>query len=156
MGTITIKTIAVAGAPTKIEVTQAPGGKDGNLPVNRRASIAWRASSAGEVFRVYFFNLESPGNAFWPFEVTNNSGPDGYDAQNRPYLQVDNSAKPRQLKASAPQAIKYLIEAVYPAGVDPLDPVIIIRPAKSPNVALGVTCAVLGAIVGAAVCSMMS
>jgi hypothetical protein len=154
MGNITIRTTAI-GPTTRIDVDSSPDGKKGNLPVNRNASIAWRAAVAGEEFQVFFFDLEHPDVAIWPFKVGNGGHPpDGYagpGAQENPYLLVVNTAKPRKLKSSAPLAIKYDVVAMHTAGVDRLDPVIIIRPGLRSIVEAGLPWAVAGAAVGAAV-----
>lgn len=152
MGTITIRTTAISDTWRRICITQAPGGKDGNLPVNRNATIAWKASEDGESFRVFFFDLDSPDIPIWPFREGSGGHPqDGLDDQQRPYLLVNNQAKPRKLKSDAPIAIKYDVVAVNPANADTLDPVIIIRhnSLAREGVLLGVTCAVLGAAAGA-------
>jgi len=161
MGSITIQTVAVPVTARKNEVTQAPGGKNGNLPVSPNASIAWRAGVPGEVFQLFFYDLESPGTAFWPFIEVGPQGhpPDGYagpGTHENPYLLVGNPAKPRKLKGDAPDAIKYDVVAMNPIGVDRLDPVIIIRPNSlaRDSVLLGVTSAVLGAVAGAAVTAL--
>lgn len=162
MTSFTIKTVEAANMQRKIEVNQAPGGKHGNLTVKPRASIAWKASENGEVFKVYFFDLSSPDDEFWPFEVDTSNGqgaPDGYEGpgNTKPYLQVENAAKPRKLLSTAPLAIKYDVVAVTPAGAERLDPVIIIEPDLPSKAVFGVICAVLGAVVGAlAVWAMLS
>ena len=152
MGNIRIRTIT-SGPKTTIDVDSSPDGKNGNLPVNPKASIAWKADVAGEQFQVFFFDLEYPTVAIWPFKEGNGGHPpDGYagpGANENPYLLVENTAKPRKLKGSAPLAIKYDVVAVDMAGVDRLDPVIIIRPARSGSTAALLSWAAAGAAAGA-------
>lgn len=64
MGNVTIETIPNLRVPRRIDVRQSPKGRGGNLPVNPKASITWRASVPGEIFRVFFFDPDSPDTAF--------------------------------------------------------------------------------------------
>jgi hypothetical protein len=152
MGNIRIRTIT-SGPKTTIEADSSPDGKNGNLPVNPKASIAWKADVAGERFQVFFFDLEYPTVAIWPFKEGNGGHPpDGYagpGSQENPYLLVESTAKPRRLKSSAPVAIKYDVVAVHMAGVDRLDPVIIIRTGRNSPIAALLSWATVGAATGA-------
>lgn len=118
----------------------------GNTVVSPQASIGWQAQGS-DVFRVVFFDLD---NQAWIFPFDGND--DGvFGPDNAPSLEVTGAGETRTLKPGAPSNIKYEVYCTSESTADPLDPMIIIRkPAGiSENLALPVTCAVLGAIVGA-------
>jgi hypothetical protein len=145
MATITIKTVATSGAARKIVVTQPSGATDGTTVAHGNESFEWIASTTGEAFRLYFFDYEYPGAAIWPFDGSS----DGSDAKGR-YWSVPSPAKPRRLRRFASPAIKYDVVAMSPADVDPLDPMIIIRPTLRSKVLFGLAWAALGAVAGSA------
>lgn len=105
-------------------VDDAPAG--GNALVTGSTRITWRAEGEVAAFRVTFYDLES-GDAIWPFE----GKPDGADARG-PFLRVTRDGVTRSFLAKGPSEIKYDVEVDEPRDdVDPLDPVIIIRPARA-------------------------
>lgn len=118
----------------------------GNTVVSPQAAIQWEAQG-NKVFRVVFFDLDNQAWIF-PFEGNDDGvfGPD--DA---PSLEVAGAGATRTLKSGAPSNIKYEVYCTSESDAVPLDPMIIIRRSASisANLVLPVTCAVLGAIVGA-------
>ena len=124
-------------------------GDNGNTAEPKGASIDWKATSNDE-FRVVFQDFLTDD---WIFPFTgSDDGPWG--PNNAPSLLVTNNATTRTLVQSAPPTIKYGVHCTSVSGVDPLDPMIIIRPtlqyAKDVNwVPLAVVSAVIGAAAGA-------
>jgi hypothetical protein len=142
-------TIRLSVHSTRVRQVRARVKRDkdgGNTLVPPQASIEWKATGS-DVFRVVFFDLDNEAWIF-PFDGNDNGvfGPD-----NAPSLEVTGAGQTRTLKSVAPPNIKYEVYCTSESTADPLDPMIIIRkPAGiSANLVLPVTCAVLGAIVGA-------
>jgi hypothetical protein len=114
-------------------------------------TVAWKASGADE-FRVIFQDIDQD-KWIWPFDGSDD-GTHGSD--NAPSLKVTGAGTTKTLRAGVPSNIKYEVHCTSSASADPLDPMIIIRPSRvSDGVALAVTCAVLGAIVGSAATYML-
>ena len=133
--------------------------RDGNLDIPDGTKITWEATPGGQDKTVYtaaFRNLQSNVDA-WPFvETADGTGlaPPGYAGPLvLPYVRDGKSVSSVTLTTkSLGFPVKYTVAAGPPATIDPLDPMIIIRPqslASSVNVAFGVSCAVLGAVAGA-------
>lgn len=135
-----------------------PDHRDGNLDVPDGTKISWKASPGGPATPVYtatFRNLQNNAVA-WPFvENANGTGtaPAGYTGPLvLPFDLGGNKVSSVELTTkSLGVPVKYTVTAEPPANIDPLDPMIIIRPQSfaALNLALGATCAVLGAIAGA-------
>jgi len=142
-------TIRLSVRNTKVRQVRARVTRDkdgGNTVVSPQASIEWQAHGS-DVFRVVFFDLV---NQAWIFPFDGND--DGvFGPDNAPSLEITGAGETRTLKSDAPSNIKYEVYCTSESTADPLDPVIIIRKpaATSANLVLPVTCAVLGAIVGA-------
>jgi hypothetical protein len=136
----------------------SPDHRDGNLDVPDGTKISWEASPGGQDTTVYtatFRNLQNNAVA-WPFvEKADGTGtaPAGYTGPLvLPFVLGGKDVSSVELTTKSPGVpVKYTVTAGPPANIDPLDPMIIIRPQSlaSVNVAFGVTCAVLGAIAGA-------
>ena len=130
-----------------------PDQRKGNVDTIGGDKIVWEAQPDGDVslYTVHFFDLRD-GSATWPFvELEDGTGaaPDGYVGP--------LTLKPRDLVTLTTKSIdlpaKYEVSASRTDNrkVDDLDPMIIIRPAllAKDSALFGVTCAVLGAAVGA-------
>lgn len=135
-----------------------PDHRDGNLDVAAGTKITWQAASGGSDKTVYtaeFRDLQSNAKA-WPFnEMANGQGvaPPGYTGPLvLPYQDGGQEVASVSLTTRALGfPVKYLVTAEPKDKIDPLDPMIIIRPQSlaAVNVAFGVSCAVLGAVAGA-------
>jgi len=113
--------------PLQVTATVADAPSGGNALVTGSTRIAWRAEGEAAAFRVTFYDL-SNGKATWPFE----GKPDGSDARG-PFLRVTADGVTRSLLPEGPSEIKYDIAVDESRDdVDPLDPMIIIRPARAP------------------------
>lgn len=112
--------------PLQVTATVADALAGGNALVTGSTRIAWRAEGEVAAFRVTFYDLAS-GEAIWPFE----GKPDGSDARG-PFLRVTREGVTRSFLPDGPSEIKYDV-AVDEArdDVDPLDPMIVIRPARA-------------------------
>ena len=112
--------------PLQVTATVGEAGLGGNALVTGSTRIAWKAQGDFAVYRVTFFDL-SNGEAIWPFTAE----PDGRDSRG-PFLRVTRDGVTCELKSTGPSEIKYEV-AVDDArdDVDPLDPTIIIRPARA-------------------------
>jgi hypothetical protein len=112
--------------PLQVTATVADAPAGGNALVTGSTRITWRADGEVAAFRVTFYDL-SNGEAFWPFE----GKPDGADARG-PFLRVTRDGVTRSFLPEGPSEIKYDVAADEPRDdVDPLDPMIIIRPARA-------------------------
>lgn len=140
-----------------------PDHRDGNLDLPDGTKITWKASPGGPggpdktVYTARFRNLQSNAEA-WPFvEKADGTGeaPPGYTGPLvLPYGDAGNKVSSVSLTTKALGfPVKYVVSAEPSPTIDPLDPMIIIRPLSlaKVNVAFGVTCAVLGAVTGALV-----
>lgn len=112
--------------PLQVTATVAEALAGGNALVTVSTPIAWRAEGGIAAFHVTSFDLAS-GDAIWPFE----GKPDGADAGG-PFLRVTREGVTRRFLPEGPSEIKYDV-ALDEArdDVDPLDPVIIIRPGRA-------------------------
>lgn len=112
--------------PLQVTATVGEAGLGGNALVTGSTRIAWQAQSDVAAYRVTFFDL-SNGESIWPFTAE----PDGRDSRG-PFLRVTRDGVTCELKSTGPSEIKYEV-AVDDArdDVDPLDPTIIIRPARA-------------------------
>jgi hypothetical protein len=112
--------------PLQVTATVADATAGGNALVTGSTRITWRADGEVAAFRVTFYDL-SNGEAIWPFE----GKPDGADARG-PFLRVTRDGATRSFLPEGPSEIKYDVGADEPRDdVDPLDPMIIIRPARA-------------------------
>lgn len=112
--------------PLQVTATVADAPAGGNALVTPSTRIAWRAEGEVAAFRVTFCDLAS-GEAIWPFE----GKPDGSDARG-PYLRVTRDGVTRSFLPTGPSEIKYDVAVDEPRDdVDPLDPMIVIRPARA-------------------------
>lgn len=149
MTTITLKI-----RNSKVRQVQAQArktGDGGNAVLPPQGTIQWKASGT-DVFRVIFQDLDDTATNRWVFPFV---GPDdgAFGPNNAPSLEVTGAGKTRVLKPDAPASIKYEVFSTSESGADSLDPMIIVRPASiaADSALLGVTCAVLGAVAGAAI-----
>jgi len=112
--------------PLQVTATVGDTGLGGNALVTGSTRIAWQAQGDVAAYRVTFFDLSS-GQAIWPFT----DKPDGSDSRG-PFLRVTRNGVTRELSSVGSSEIKYEV-AVDDArdDVDPLDPTIIIRPARA-------------------------
>ena len=112
--------------PLQVTATVADAPAGGNALVTGSTRIAWRAEGEVAAFRVTFYDLAN-GQPIWPFE----GKPDGSDARG-PFLRVTREGVTRSFLPEGPSEIKYDV-AVDEArdDVDPLDPMIVIRPARA-------------------------
>jgi hypothetical protein len=112
--------------PLQVTATVGDALPGGNALVTGSTRIAWRAEGEVAAFRVTFYDLAS-GEVIWPFE----GKPDGSDARG-PFLRVTREGVTRSFLPEGPSEIKYDV-AVDEArdDVDPLDPMIVIRPARA-------------------------
>lgn len=112
--------------PLQVTATVGDALPGGNALVTGSTRIAWRAEGEVAAFRVTFYDL-SNGEAIWPF----NEKPDGVDARG-PYLRVTRDGVTRSLLPEGSSEIKYDVAVDDPRDdVDPLDPMIIVRPARA-------------------------
>jgi hypothetical protein len=123
-----------------------PIRKGGDVEAHPGDALGWECANEQESFLVRFFRFDTGDNT-WPFS----QAPDKTGTGPNPvrYLRV-NSKSTKWMTVTSPETVKYEVEDES-GSADPLDPMIIIRkPAGiSANLVLPVTCAVLGAIVGA-------
>lgn len=158
MTTIKLAVMPIAPPRTRqIQASAKDAGDGGNAELPPGAEIVWTASG-NDVFRVIFQDLDkSPPDWIFPFEGQHD-GPFGPD--NAPSLKVQHTpgGTKRVLSAGAPENIKYSVYSTSETDAIPLDPMIVIRPVSMArdSVALGVTCAVLGAVAGALVTLALS
>lgn len=112
--------------PLQVTATVANAPSGGNALVGESTRISWRAEGDVAAYRVTFYDL-SNGRVIWPFE----GKPDGSDARG-PYLRVTRDGVTNSFLPEGPSEIKYDV-AVDEArdDVEPLDPMIIIRPARA-------------------------
>jgi hypothetical protein len=112
--------------PLQVTATVGDPGLGGNALVAGSTRIMWHAQGDVAAYRVTFFDL-STGQAIWPFTAE----PDGRDSRG-PFLRVTPNGVAREFSSTGPSEIKYDV-AVDDArdDVDPLDPTIIIRPARA-------------------------
>lgn len=124
IATITLGTRSAL--PLQVTATVRGVGIGGNALVTEFTRIAWQAQGDVAAYRVTFFDLSS-GEAIWPFT----DKPDGSDSRG-PFLRVTRDGVTRELSRVGSSEIKYEV-AVEDArdDVDPLDPTIIIRPARA-------------------------
>jgi hypothetical protein len=111
-----------------LQVTATVGNAlaGGNALVTDSTRIEWRAEGEVAAFRVTFYDL-SNGKSIWPFE----GKPDGVDARG-PYLRVTRDGATLSLLSTGPSEIKYDVSVDEARDdVDPLDPMIIVRPARA-------------------------
>jgi len=135
-----------------------PDHRFGNLDVPDGTNITWQAASGGSGKTVYtaeFRDLQSNARA-WPFKETadgKGAAPPGYTGPLvLPYQDGGKDVASVSLTTKALGfPVKYTVTAEPQDKIDPLDPMIIIRPQSlaASNVAFGVSCAVLGAVAGA-------
>lgn len=130
--------------------------RGGNLDLPGGSQVVWKASSSPgwvEKYKVTFRDSANPATKVWPFAGTEPAG-------RILLLNRGQSSDPLTTLGNGQQIIKYDVEVETNAspgnpGKKPeaLDPMIVIRPASitADSVTLGVTCAVLGALAGAAV-----
>jgi hypothetical protein len=112
--------------PLQVTATVADAPAGGNVLVTGSTRITWRAEGEVAAFRVTFYDL-SNGETIWPFE----GKPDGADARG-PFLRVTRDGVTRSFLPEGPSEIKYDVAVDEPRDdVDPLDPMIIIRPARA-------------------------
>jgi hypothetical protein len=124
-----VVTITLATRPARpLQVTATVGDPSlgGNTLLTGSTRIMWHAQGDVAAYRVTFFDL-STGQAIWPFTAE----PDGRDSRG-PFLRVTADGVAREFSRTGPSEIKYDV-AVDDArdDVDPLDPTIIIRPARA-------------------------
>lgn len=147
MTTITLKIGHKKVRQVQAHTKQAGDGGNAVLPV--QGKIEWK-TSGNDVYRVIFKDLNDSATNKWIFPFVGID--DGvFGSNNAPSLEVTGAGKTRVLRADAPANIKYEVYSTSEPSADPLDPVIIIRQKNlaRESVALGVTCAVLGAVAGA-------
>lgn len=112
--------------PLQVTATAAGAMPGGNVLVTESTRITWRAEGEVGAFRVTFYDLMNK-NLLWPFVEE----PDGGDAR-VPFLRVTREGVTRTLKREGPSEIKYDVAADEDRDdVDPLDPMIIIRPGRA-------------------------
>jgi hypothetical protein len=112
--------------PLQVTATVGEAGLGGNALVTESTRIAWKAQGDVAAYRVTFFDLAN-GEATWPFT----DKPDGSDSRG-PYLRVTRDGVTRELSSTGPSEIKYEVAADDARDdIDPLDPTIIIRPARA-------------------------
>lgn len=145
LDTISVKEwVVVAYDPTSSKRSR----KGGNVEAQPGDALGWQCAKAGQSFLVRFYRFDTDLDA-WPFSQQ----PDKTDPGINPvrYLRV-NSKTTKWVNVTSPVTLKYEVQDES-GKAEPLDPVIIIRPAlvAADSVALGVTCAVLGAVAGALV-----
>lgn len=137
-------------------------GRLGNVTPAPQGQITWMAHGHGwlDKFQVYFSRPGVSGH-IWPFTTLADGSavPIGYTG---PLEIPRNGVKLLTLSSTAPQDIKYTVQAVTNAAqdVDDLDPMIIVRPMAQPpsqdgGILLAVTSAVVGAAVAAAATAYM-
>lgn len=122
-------TITLATRParaTRVTAAASDGTLGGNLLAAPGASITWRAEADGAAYLVTFRELTS-GRVIWPFQGEPSCmGGDG------PYLRVTQACVTVVLDGDAPDEIKYEVKTEASGDdVDPLDPMIIIRPPRA-------------------------
>jgi len=152
MTTITLDIRPIAPPVSRqVQASVKTVGDGGNALLLPGAEIQWTANGR-DVFRVIFQDLDKPppDNWIYPFTGTND-GPFGTDGA--PSLEVRRGIPTKFLSADAPKNIKYWVFSTSDTDALRLDPMIIIRPQfmARDGTTLGVTCAVLGAAVGALV-----
>jgi hypothetical protein len=124
-----------------------PDDRLGNIETDQGTELVWEAVEDKSVvsFTVQFFELGSK-NAIWPFKGTDH-GPN-YSLVVKP-----GKSESRTLKAGySNKKLKYAVAAEHAPGadrIDPLDPMLIIRPPLISKVTFGLVCALAGAVVGA-------
>jgi len=112
--------------PLQVTATVADAPAGGNALVTGSTRIAWRAEGEVAAFRVTFYDLAN-GQPIWPFE----GKPDGSDARG-PFLRVTREGVTRSFLPEGPSEIKYDVTVDEARDdVDPLDPMIVIRPARA-------------------------
>jgi hypothetical protein len=112
--------------PLQVTATVADAPAGGNALVTGSTRIAWRAEGEVAAFRVTFYDLAN-GQPIWPFE----GKPDGSDARG-PFLRVNREGVTRSFLPEGPSEIKYDVTVDEARDdVDPLDPMIVIRPARA-------------------------
>lgn len=123
---VTITLGTRSARPLQVTATVSNPGLGGNALVTGSTRIAWQAPGNIAAYRVTFFDL-STGQVIWPFT----SEPDGRDLRG-PYLRVTPNGITCELKGTGPSEIKYdVVVDDARDDVDPLDPTIIIRPARA-------------------------
>ena len=144
--------------PFRIEAESFVNGnsdqRKGNVDTLNGRRFQWTAQNDLNVLRyVVTFKRLSDGLAVWPFKE-NADGTGTAPANYVGPLSLTPGASVSLTTRKFDWPVKYEVTATRSDGanVDVLDPVIIIRPAKTleMDVAFGVTCAVVGAIAGAA------
>jgi|GEM_PF-3113646 len=154
---IEAKTIPTGGS--------GPDYREGNVETQGGTAITWKAKLGGtneaSKYTVTFRDLRN-GDPVWPFvEYADGTGvaPQNYLGPLVLPYGPGNDKSVSLTTRSLDVAAKYVVIAEPPgnATIDDLDPIIIIRQQSSgtSNVALGVTCAVLGAVGGALVTALL-
>lgn len=129
--------------------------RQGNIDLLEGDKIVWEANNANEAakeFSVLFYRLGN-GTPIWPFTTLE-------DGKTRPppghlgplKLASGASTPPLETLAGAGK-VKYEVAAEEKAGgpkIDKCDPMIIIRPPERINPLFAAICALLGAVLGAA------
>jgi hypothetical protein len=150
--------------PFRIEaesfVNGNPDQRKGNVDTLNGRRFQWTAQSDPTLLRyVVTFRRLSDGLTVWPFRE-NADGTGTAPANYVGPLTLTPGAAVSLTTKKIDWPVKYEVTATRSDGdnVDVLDPVIIIRPARNleMDVALGVTCAVIGAIAGATATWAMS
>ena len=123
---VTITLGTRSARPLQVTATEAGAMPGGNVLVTESTRITWRAEGEVGAFRVTFYDLANK-NLLWPFLEE----PDGGDARG-PFLRVTREGVTRTLKREGPSEIKYDVAVDEDRDdVDPLDPMIIIRPGRA-------------------------
>lgn len=122
--------------------------KGGDVEVQPGDALGWQCANEGQSFLVRFYRFDTGTNA-WPFSQQPDKQDPGIDPVR--YLRVDSKTT-KWVNVTSPVALKYEVQVESGPAAEPLDPMIIVRTAyvaRDGGVLLGVTCAVLGAAVGA-------
>lgn len=119
----------------------------GNVEATSGDTIGWQCADVDQSFLVRFYRFDTGGNV-WPFSQQ----PDKSSGGNNPvrYLRV-NSKTVKNRTVTSTRNVKYVVEVESGPAALPLDPMIIIRSKNflKDSVLFGVTCAVVGAFLGA-------
>lgn len=121
--------------------------KGGDVETTTGDTLGWQCANESQSFLVRFYRFDTDAD-IWPFS----QAPDKSGTGPNPirYLRV-NSKNTRWVNVTSTFTMKYAVEVEAGPAAEPLDPMIIIRQTQvaALDVPLGVTCAVLGAVVGA-------
>lgn len=128
--------------------------KGGDVEATTGDTLGWQCAHEGQSFLVRFFRFDTGTNT-WPFSQNPDKEDPGVDPVR--YLRV-NSKVTKWVNVASPVMVKYEVQVESGPAAEPLDPMIIIRPARIATdlVPVGVTCAVLGAIAGAVLIRLWS